>query len=252
MDDDFAALLDALAAEQHQLQAALGEIGPDDWFRPTPAKGWDVRDTIAHLADTDEAAIDTCTGGRRPLNEWAARFSSSDDVTLWGVLQGRKLDGNAVLRWWEDSSHRIREVLAGIDPAMRVEWGIGMRPRSLATARLMEVWAHGLDVRDALGWETVDTDTLRHVAWLGYRALPYAYTRSEREAPPGELRIELMAPDGTETWEFGPVDAPNRITGPASQFCRLFVQRITRAEATELEAEGEVADAALDVARAFL
>jgi uncharacterized protein (TIGR03084 family) len=249
---DVSQLLDALATEQITLQSELRDLPDDDWFQPTPARRWDVRDQIAHLADIDEIAVDTCLGGPRPLNDFAARFASPDDTTLWGVLRGRRLRGPAVLAWWEDSSARERDVLASLDPAVRVPWGIGMRAPSLITARLMETWAHGLDVRAALGIPVVDSDRLRHVAWLGYRALPYAFSYAARERPPGELRVELTSPSGDETWEYGPPNAPNRITGPAGELCRLFAQRITRDEARELVAEGDGAVAALEVARAFL
>jgi uncharacterized protein (TIGR03084 family) len=249
---DFGSLLDALALEQTGLQTELGNLATDDWFRPTPAKGWDVRDTVAHLADIDEIAIDTCTAGPRPLNDFAAQFASPEDTTLWGVLRGRRRSGRDVLTWWEDTSSRERDVLAGVDAAMRIPWGIGMRRPSLVTARLMETWAHGLDVREAVGLPVVDSDRLRHVAWLGYRALPYAFSFAGRERPPGELRVEVTSPSGDEIWEYGPADAPNRITGPAGELCRLFAHRISRDEARGLAAEGDGAVAALEVARAFL
>ena len=249
---DFGSLLDALAREQTGLQTELGNLATDEWFRPTPAKGWDVRDTVAHLADIDEIAIDTCTAGPRPLNDFAAQFASPEDTTLWGVLRGRRRSGREVLTWWEDTSSRERDVLAGVDAAMRIPWGIGMRRQSLVTARLMETWAHGLDVREAVGLPVVDSDRLRHVAWLGYRALPYAFSFAGRERPPGELRVEVTSPSGDEIWEYGPADAPNRITGPAGELCRLFAHRISRDEARGLAAEGDGAVAALEVARAFL
>jgi len=249
---DFGSLLDALAREQTGLQTELGNIATDDWFRPTPAKGWDVRDTVAHLADIDEIAIDTCTAGPRPLNDFAAQFASPEDTTLWGVLRGRRRSGREVLTWWEDTSSRERDVLATVDAAMRIPWGIGMRRPSLVTARLMETWAHGLDVREAVGLPVVDSDRLRHVAWLGYRALPYAFSFAGRERPPGELRVEVTSPSGDEIWEYGPADAPNRITGPAGELCRLYAHRISRDEARGLAAEGDGAVAALEVARAFL
>ncbi|HEY3097025.1 MAG TPA: maleylpyruvate isomerase family mycothiol-dependent enzyme [Acidimicrobiia bacterium] len=252
MDADFRSLLEALEHEQASLQTELHDLNADDWFRPTPAKGWDVRDTIAHLADTDEIAIDTCTGGPRPLNDFAARFASAEDTTLWGVLRGRRRSGRDVLAWWEETSARERNVLAGLDAATRVPWGLGMRPPSLVTARLMETWAHGLDVRAALGLAVVDTDALRHVAWLSHRALPYAFSFAGREPPPGDIRVELTSPSGDETWEYGPEGSSNRITGPAGEFCRLFVQRMTRDEARGLVAEGDDAVAALEIARAFL
>jgi uncharacterized protein (TIGR03084 family) len=251
VDADFSALLEALEREQTSLQVDLRDLNADDWFRPTPSKGWDVRDTVAHLADTDEIAIDTCTGGPRPLNEFAARLASAEDTTLWGVLRGRRRAGSDVLSWWETTSARERDVIADLDPATRVPWGLGMRPPSLVTARLMETWAHGLDARAALGLPVLDTGALRHIAWLSHRALPYAFSFVGRE-PPGDIRVELTSPSGDETWEYGPAGASNRITGPAGEFCRLFVQRMSRDEARGLVAEGDAAVAALEVARAFL
>jgi uncharacterized protein (TIGR03084 family) len=252
VDADLSSLLDALEAEQTSLQAELHDLSADDWFRPTPAKGWDVRDTVAHLADIDEIAIDTCVGGPRPLNDFAESLASPEDTTLWGVLRGRRRAGRDVLAWWEDTSARERDVLGRLEPTERVPWGIGMRTPSLVTARLMETWAHGLDVRTALGLPIVDSDALRHVAWLSYRALPYAFSLAGRDQPPGDLRVELTSPSGDETWTYGPAGAPNRITGPAGEFCRLFVQRMARHDARNLVAEGDGAVAALEVARAFL
>src|SRR5256885_13104775 len=76
---DIGLLLDALASEQMTLQAELRDLAPDDWFRPTPSRYWDVRDTVAHLADIDEVAIDTCIGGPPPLNDFSARLSLPRD-----------------------------------------------------------------------------------------------------------------------------------------------------------------------------
>src|SRR2546421_7781599 len=95
--------LDALASEQMSLQAELRDVAPDDWFRPTPARYWDVRDTVAHLADIDEVAIDTCIGGPRPLNDFAARPSSPQDTTPLGVPPRRPPARGDRLTGWEDT-----------------------------------------------------------------------------------------------------------------------------------------------------
>lgn len=210
-----------------------------------------MRDTIAHLADTDEMAVDTVTGGPRALNVAAAASASPEDTTYRGVLRGRKLTGAEVLAWWERASAAELEVLASLDPAVRVPWGIGMKATSFVAARLMETWAHGLDVFAALGSEPVDTDRLAHVAWLATRALPYAYSVAGREPPAGAVRVELTLPSGA-TWTYGPDDAPARITGPAGEYCRVFVQRLGREDARGLRAEGDAAEDALAVARAYL
>ncbi len=239
-----------LRAEQHDLERLLRTLDEDEWLMPTPAVGWDVRDQVSHLADTEEIAHDTMTGGQRQLNKEALSFPSPEAFTESGCEKGRKMAGPEVLEWWVRGAARSREVLAAKDPKERIPWGLGMSARSFVSARLMETWAHGLDVRAAVGAELNFTPRLKDVAFLIIRALPYAFRHAQREQPPGEMRVDLTF-DG-ETWRFGPEDADSHITGEAQEFCRVGVQRMKRADATTLKAEGELAEAALDVARAFL
>jgi uncharacterized protein (TIGR03084 family) len=247
---DIAALLDDLEAEHRELHVVVALLTPDEWLSPTPAWGWDVRDTIAHLADTDELAIGTATGGDYTLNGEAARAASGEDVTYHGVLRGRRRRGADVGEWWDRTSAAVRATLGALPADARIPWGIGMRTPSLITARMMETWAHGLDVRAALGIEASDSDRLAHVAWLATRALPYAFSVAGRDVPAAAIRVELMLPSGA-SWTYGPEDAADRITGPVGDYCRVFVQRRSRADTT-LEIEGDAAEAAISVARAYL
>jgi uncharacterized protein (TIGR03084 family) len=245
------ALLDDLTAEQQSLLDLLHGLDDDDWLRPTPARGWDVRDSVSHLADTDEMAIATATGGPGGINERAGASASGEDVTFRGVLRGRRGTGREVCAWFESSTAALHEMFLTIDPNERVAWGIGMRPPSLVSARLMETWAHGLDVHTAVGAQPHDTDRLAHVAWLATRALPYAYTVAGREQPPDPIRVELALPSGA-SWSTGPADATNHITGSAGEYCRVFVHRLSVSDAATLRADGDAAADALRVARAYL
>jgi uncharacterized protein (TIGR03084 family) len=247
---EIAALLEDLEAEQRELRDVVAALTPDEWLTPTPAWGWDVRDTIAHLADTDELAIGTATGGDYALNGEAARAASGEDVTYHGVLRGRRRSGAEVGEWWGRTSAAVRATLGALPADARIPWGIGMRTPSLITARMMETWAHGLDVRAALGVDVPDSDRLAHVAWLATRALPYAFSVAGREVPAAAIRVELRLPSGA-SWTYGPEDAVDRIAGPVGDYCRVFVQRRSRAD-TSLEIEGDAAEAAISVARAYL
>ena len=250
MTEPLASLVDDLSAEQHELQTVVAALDADAWLLPTPSPGWDVRDTIAHLADTDEMALDTVRGGPDAINARAARSASGEDVTYRGVLRGRRMPGNHVLAWWARTSAEICEVLATLSPDVRVPWGIGMRTPSLVTARLMETWAHALDVHAAIAVPAVDSDRLAHVAWLATRALPYAYSVAGREMPTAPVHVELTLPSGA-IWTSGPDDAADRIAGAAGDYCRVFVQRRKLAD-TALVVEGDAARSAMSVARAFL
>src|SRR5947209_6204295 len=70
-------------------------------------------------------------------------------------------------------------------------------------------------------------------------------------SPSGRIRLELTLPSGA-VWTTGPDDAADRITGPAGEYCRVFVQRLPLVKATGLRAEGSAAKDALQVARAYL
>jgi uncharacterized protein (TIGR03084 family) len=247
---DVDALIDDLRAEQWSLLDGTSGLGRDAWVTPVAAHGWDVRDTVAHLADTNELALDTMNDGPRSLNVFAGRLASAEDVTFWGVQRGRRLTGDQVREWFATTSAAECARLAELEPAVRVPWGLGMGVPAFTTARLMETWAHGLDVRVALGLPTAPSNRLRHVAFLGYRALPYAATVAGEELL-GLVRVELTSPDGLDVWELGPPDAADRITGPAEDFCRVFVQRLDPADSA-LVAEGDAAEQALRIARAYL
>ena len=66
----------------------------------------------------------------------------------------------------------------------------------MATARLMETWAHGQDVADALGVPRAPTDRLRHVAHIGVRTRDFAYLVRDRTPPAEPFRVELAGPSG--------------------------------------------------------
>jgi uncharacterized protein (TIGR03084 family) len=248
---DLDALVDDLEAEQRVIAEYVRELDADGWLTPTPSWQWDVRDTVSHLAHTDEVAIDTMTDGPNALMEVSGALASSEDVTYLGVLRGRRRSGPEVLTWWEERAAREREHLRALAPSTRVAWGLGMGAPAFVTARLMETWAHGLDIAAALRIEVHDTDRLANIAWLATRALPYAYSVAGRPPPDAAIRVELTLPSGAR-WSTGPEDAANRISGPAGEYCRVFVQRLPQVKAVGIHAEGDAAVDALTVARAYL
>ncbi|HEX7269861.1 MAG TPA: maleylpyruvate isomerase family mycothiol-dependent enzyme, partial [Streptosporangiaceae bacterium] len=147
-------------------------------------------------------------------------------------------------------------VFAGLDPSARLPWyGPPMSAASSVTARLMETWAHGQDVADALGRRREPTARLRHVAHLGVATMAFSFQLRGKPVPQAPVRVVLTAPGGrdgpgTALWTWGPEDAANVVEGDALDFCLLVTQRRHRA-GTGLRATGPVADAWLDLAQAF-
>ena len=242
--------VEELAAEQAALASVLRGLDASQWSAPTPAEPWDVRDQITHLAYFDEVAVDTATGGLHQINEEAQRYGF-DSYTEAVRQLGLQLDAAEMLRWYEMNAARLQVMfLTKDDPKERVPWGLGMSLRTLVTARLMEHWAHGLDVRAAVGVPVEASPRLRSIAWLITQSFPYAFSVAEVEMPARTLRVELTM--GDDVWAFGPDDAEDEITGDALEFCKVGVQRLKREDAHTLKARGPLADLALVHARAFL
>ncbi len=246
--------LDAEYEDLRGLVAQLGDYAPE-WDLPTPAEGWAVRDQISHLAYFDAAARQAVVEPdefARSVEELLAKEGDPMEVHL---TRGRNLGGDGLLVWWGGAHREMTAALAGADPSARVPWyGPPMGVLSFVSARLMETWAHGQDVADALGRVRTPTDRLQHVAHVGVRARPFSYLVRGRGAPSDPIEVVLEAPSGAEwRWETGQADdgAPaSRVEGPVLDFCLVVTQRRNIAD-TDLVVSGESAREWMEIAQAF-
>lgn len=243
-----------LREEGRELDALVAELPPPGWAKPTPAPGWSIAHQIAHLHWTDRAALLSLTDAAAFAGMVEEALKAPDSFVDAGAEEGAALAPAELLARWRAGRTALDEALEAASPEARFPWyGPPMKAASMASARLMESWAHGQDVADALGVRRAATDRLRHVARIGVRARDYAYAVRGLPAPVGEFRVELTPPEGSsssEAWTYGPADAPQRITGPALDFCLLVTQRAHRADLA-LTATGPDADRWLDIAQAF-
>jgi uncharacterized protein (TIGR03084 family) len=250
MPVDLAALIEDLAAETAVLQAIVDPLADAGWQLPTPAHGWTIADQISHLAYFDDAAIRSATDPDGFVAE-IARLTATGAVDADVIAaQHRHLSPAELRDWFQGCRSQLLSVFAGLDPAARVPWfGPPMSVASSLTARLMETWAHGQDIADAVGVQREPTHRLRHVAHIGVGARAFSYVARGWPAPADPVRVELTAPDG-QLWTWGPDAAPDRVTGPALDFCLLVTQRRHRAD-TAVTAHGPHAEEWLTIAQAF-
>ncbi|MBO1418078.1 TIGR03084 family metal-binding protein [Streptomyces sp. FH025] len=247
-------LLADLRAEGAVLDALVAGLPAEDWTRPTPAEGWTIAHQIAHLAWTDDWAVLAARDAEGFTASLGGRFTellaAGADPVEDGARAGAAAEPAALLDRWRASREQVQAALAATPVDVKLPWfGPPMKPASMATARLMETWAHGQDVADALGATREPTARLRHIAHLGLRTLGFAFTLHGMPAPQAPVRLELTAPDGG-SWTFGPDGATDVVTGPALDFCLLVTQRRHRDD-LDLTATGPVATAWLPIAQAF-
>ncbi|MEB8339796.1 TIGR03084 family metal-binding protein [Streptomyces endophyticus] len=245
------AVFEDLRDESEELDQLVRELSPAQWAAPTPAPRWTVAHQIAHLAWTDRAALLAMSDADAFAGEVQKAIAAPESFVDEGAEDGVRQGPAALLAGWREGRERLQKVLrAAAADKTRFPWyGPPMSAASMATGRLMETWAHGQDVADALGVVRAPSDRLRHVARIGVRARRFAFDVHGVTAPDDEFRVELVAPSG-ELWAYGPEDAAQRVTGTAVGFCLLVTQRAHRAD-LDVRAEGPDADRWLDIAQAF-
>ncbi|WP_448315436.1 TIGR03084 family metal-binding protein [Streptomyces sp. CO7] len=250
MDDPTTSVIDDMREESAALDALVAGLDDDRWAAPTPAPGWSVAHQIAHLAWTDRAAL-AAIGDREAFDAEVQRaLADTDGYMDAQAALGASRPPAEVLGAWRESRAALEAALREVPRGTKIPWfGPPMSAASMATARLMETWAHGQDVADALGVERRPTRRLRHIARLGARTRDFAFLVNGLPVPREEFRLELEFPDG-EVWTSGPEDASQRVTGSGPDFCRLVTQRAHRAD-LDLRADGPDADRWLDVAQCF-
>jgi len=246
-----APIVDDLRAESDELDGLVADLPAARWAEDTPAAGWTIAHQIAHLLWTDRVALLSVTDEAefgRALEAAAADPSRFVDRGAEDIVAAAS--PAELLVDWRDTRHRLHDALLTVPDGRKLPWfGPPMSAASMASARLMETWAHGFDVADALGVKRRPTERLRSIAHIGVRTRDFAFAINGLAAPTDAFRVELRAPDGS-TWVWGPEDAAQRVTGSAEDFCTLVTQRRPRA-ALDVTADGEDAQRWLTIAQDF-
>jgi uncharacterized protein (TIGR03084 family) len=217
----------ALIEEQNSLDAVVASLTSEQWHRATASPGWSVFDQIAHLAYFDDRgalAISDPERFGRDLEVLIAQSAqaSLDEITLAAL---RALSPRELVEHWRDARAALDEAAASLTEDARVAWyGPSMGAASFLTARLMETWAHGVDVTDALHVTREATQRLRHVAQLGFITRQWSYRVRGESAPDEAVRLALEGPGG-ESWRWGPDDVEEFVEGSAEEFCLVVTQR---------------------------
>ena len=252
---DLASIVEDLRAEGDALDALVADLTDQQWSMPTPAPGWTVAHQIGHLSWTDNVAERT-TSGAAGDPAAAAEFDATlklawaDPTGFVDVAAAEEAKAPDLVPTWRSRRHAMADGLSTVPSGVKIPWfGPPMSAASMATARLMETWAHGQAVADALGVTREPTDRIRGVAHIGVRTRDFAYALNQQTPPSEPFRVELTSPLG-ELWTWGPEDASQRVLGSAADFCLLVTQRAHR-ENLDVHAVGADAEHWLTIAQAF-
>src|SRR5271163_411719 len=222
---DLSEIVEDLRTESDDLDALVAPLADERWTAPTPAAGWTIAHQVGHLLGTDRGALLAVTDEDAFADGVKAAVNDPIGFVNTAADELAAVPPAELLADWRLTRVRLHDALLTVSDGRKLPWfGPPMSAASMATARLMETWAHGLDVADTLGVTRPATARLRSVAHIGVRTRDYAFAVNGLPAPTEPFRVELRAPDGS-TWTWGPADAAQRVTGTAEDFCFLVTQR---------------------------
>ncbi len=244
------ALVEDLAAESQALDDLVVSLDDAAWATPTPAVGWTIAHQIGHLHWTDRVSLMSITDA----DAFAEMLGEAMKDPLGFVDAGAEVEAQRppaeLLADWRATRAKLGGALVAVPQGQKLNWfGPPMSAASMASARMMETWAHSLDVFDGLGVDRIEGDRIKAVVNIGVRTRDFSYLVNEKTAPAAPFRYEITAPSG-ELWTWGPDDATDIIRGSAVAFAELVTQRRNVAD-LDLDIVGDDAREWSTIAQAF-
>lgn len=233
-------ILSDLIAEQSQVDVLVQDLTEEQWLAPLPnVEMWNIKDAIIHIAFFDYAASKLMRGEAEDLLAFSEDDSGQDQYIR--ATKFHHLTGSQVLNWWREERTRMASAFYNKNSKERIPWapGLPMSAKSLVSARLMELWAHSVDIYDALGIEPIVKERITSTLFLSWQARPNAYRINGLEMPETPVYLELTLPSGT-LWSKGEPGAANSIKGNAKEWALVAIRRRNWMD-TDLDIHGEEA-----------
>lgn len=244
-------ILDDFLAEASHLRGVLTTLTDPQWDLPTLAEPWSVRDQVAHLAFVFNLAAAAAQDERK----FAAMVAPAAEVGFDTAV-------NRALALYNGGTpaqviDRFDAAVADVEAALRartpdevVPWLVNPLPaRVLTAAGLVELFAHGQDICDAVGVQPVRNDTVRHLVPFIHRTIPFGYQARNLDPPRGDFLFAVSLPSGAVV-QAGTTGATNIVCGDAVDLVLLATRR-RHLDDLELHGIGPEAWEYLDVAQAY-
>lgn len=242
----------ALTADAQEFDDLVADVETTQWSLPTPAPGWTVAHQVGHLAFIFRIAglAASDPGAFTAMSSAIVGRGGFDAAVNGALVEYLSLAPADLLARWRAERDAGTAALAAVPADSTVPWLVNaLPPHVLACAGMLEMFAHGQDIADALGRHRTHTDRLGYVVGFIVRTRDFGYLARDVAPPTQPFRFDLTAPSGAH-WTFGPAEATQRISGSAVDFCLLASRRRHHIDLA-LTAVGAEAEGWLDVAQAY-
>ena len=182
-----------------ELVALLRGLSVDEWYAPTVAGAWTVKDVAAHLLDTTLRRLSMHRDGYVPPPREVTSISALvNDLNAEGVAYARRLSPSLLIDLHAQYGAQLADFFEALDPYADAMWGVSWAGEERSAMwfdvarELTEKWHHQQQIRDAVGRPPLYETYLAPVIATFVRALPHAY-RDVAVDGPVVLRVDDAA-----------------------------------------------------------
>lgn len=179
---------DVYAQLHGELIALLKSLAPEDWYKPTAAGAWKVRDLVAHLLDSDIRRLSFQRDNapqvppEAPINSYRDLVAFLNDLNAVWVKAAQRISPPLLIQLHELTGAQVCELFASLDPFGPALFGVAWAGEEVSenwfdvAREYTEKWHHQQQIRDAVGAPgLLQRQWLYPVLDTFLRGLPHTY-----------------------------------------------------------------------------
>jgi uncharacterized protein (TIGR03083 family) len=199
------------AALHAELLALLRTLSDEDWYQPTAAGAWKVRDIVAHLLDSDIRRLSFQRDQApqvppdAPIESHRALVGFLNQLNADWIRAARRISPPLLIEFLTLAGAQVAELFRSLDPFAPAMWSVAwageeVSPNWFDIAReYTEKWHHQQQIRDAVGapgltgrkWLFPVLDTF-------LRGLPHNW--KDAQADDGAMIVFIITGDAGGEW----------------------------------------------------
>jgi len=154
---------DVYAQLHDELITLLKSLSDEDWYKPTAAGQWKVRDIVAHLLDSDLRRLSFQRDNApqvppdSPIESYRDLVDFLNQLNADWVRAARRISPKLLVGFLAHTGPQVAELFRSLDPLAPALWGVAwageeQSPNWFDIAReYTEKWHHQQQIRDAVG-----------------------------------------------------------------------------------------------------
>ena len=146
-----------------ELLALLKSLAFDDWYKPTVAGNWKVRDIVAHLLDSDLRRLSLqrdhtpMVPPDAPIKNYRDLVDFLNNLNAVWVKAAQRISPQMLIQFHELTGAQVCELFASLDPFAPGLFGVAWAGEEASenwfdiAREYTEKWHHQQQIRDAVG-----------------------------------------------------------------------------------------------------